>query len=195
VLAAGALATPVVTRVAFEGAVPTERTLTDRLTVRFPRTARVIFALGIWLTTPRSAIRRDGLRRVLRSGWAAAPRKDWELMFVRYSPEVIWEIPEEFQTLGFAASYRGHAGLVQGLEQFSEAFESWEILPARALDFGDRVLALGRFRGKARASGVEWEQEFSQLVTLQRGLVVRDRFFYSWGQGLKAVGLDPDDWT
>jgi len=155
----------------------------------------VIFALGIWLTTPRSAIRRDGLRRVLRSGWAAAPRKDWELMFVRYSPEVIWEIPEEFQTLGFAASYRGHAGLVQGLEQFSEAFESWEILPARALDFGDRVLALGRFRGKARASGVEWEQKFSQLVTLQRGLVARDRFFYSWGQGLKAVGLDPDDWT
>jgi ketosteroid isomerase-like protein len=193
--AAGAPATPVVTRVVFDGPVPTERTFADRLTVRFPRTARVTLALGIWLSTPRSAIRRDGLRRVLRSGWAAAPRKDWELMFVRYSPEVIWEIPEEFQTLGFPAGYRGHDGLVQGLEQFSEAFESWEIRPARALDFGDRVLALGRFHGKARASGVEWEQEFSQLVTLRRGLVVRDRFFYSWEQGLTAAGLDPGDWT
>ena len=94
-------------------------------------------------------------------------------MFVRYSPEVIWEIPEEFQTLGFAESYHGHEGL----------------------DFGDRVLALGDFRGKARASGVEWQQKFSQLVTLENGLVVRDRFFYSWEQGLRAAGLEPEDWT
>ena len=128
----------------------------------------MLLAIGIRLSGPRSPVRRDGLRRVLRSGWAAAPRKDWELMFVRYSPEVVWEIPEEFQTLGFAESYHGHEGLVEGLELFSEVFESWEIRPARALDFGDRVLALGGFRGKARASGVEWQQKFSQLVTLER---------------------------
>jgi ketosteroid isomerase-like protein len=186
---------PVVTRVVFGGPVPKRRTLTDRLTVRFPRTARTSFALAVRLLSPRSRVRRDGVRRVLRSGWAAAPRKDWELMFVRYSREVVWEIPEEFETLGFAESYRGHAGLVEGLEQFSEAFESWEIRPARALDFGDRVLALGRFHGRARASGVEWEQEFSQLVTLERGVVVRDRFFYSWEQGLRAAGLEPAEWT
>jgi hypothetical protein len=108
---------------------------------------------------------------------------------------VIWEIPEEFQTLGFAETYRGHEGLVQGLEQFAEEFEWWEIRPTRALDFGERVLALGSFRGKARASGVEWEQEFSQLVTIKRGLVIRDRFFYSWEQGLRAAGLDPQEWS
>jgi ketosteroid isomerase-like protein len=155
----------------------------------------MLLAVGVRLAGPRSSVRRDGLRRVLRSGWAAAPRKDWELMFARYSPEVVWEIPEEFQTLGSAGSYRGHEGLVQGLEWFSEAFESWEIRPDRALDFGERVLALGSFRGKARASGIEWEQEFSQLVTLGKGLVIRDRFFYSWEQGLRAAGLEPDDWT
>src|SRR5204863_7546499 len=44
-------------------------------------------------------------------------------------------------------------------------------------------------------SGVEWEQDFSQLVALQRGQVVRDRFFYSWEQGLQAAGLEPKDWT
>jgi hypothetical protein len=25
--------------------------------------------------------------------------------------------------------------------------------------------------------------------------VVRDRFFYSWEQGLRAAGLEPKDWT
>jgi ketosteroid isomerase-like protein len=191
----GAVEPPVVTRVAVDGPMPGRRGVIDRLTVRFPRLAQLFLALGIRLCGPRSGMRRDGLRRVLRSGWAAAPRKDWELMFVRYSPEVVWEIPEEFQTLGFAESYHGHAGLVEGLERFAEAFESWEIRPVRALDFGDRVLALGDFRGKARASGVEWQQKFSQLVTLDKGLVVRDRFFYSWEQGLRAAGLEPQDWT
>jgi uncharacterized protein len=182
---------PVVTRVEFRGPVPTERTRTDRVTVRFPRIARWALAVGMRLSSPRSPVRRDGLKRVLRSGWAAAPRKDWDLMRARYDPNVVWEIPEEFQTLGFAPSYHGHDGMVEGLEQFAEAFESWEIRPERALDLGDRVLALGRFRGKARASGVEWEQEFSQLVTVKRGLVTRDRFFYSWQQGFEAAGLDP----
>lgn len=185
--------TPVVTRVVFDGPVPTRRTFADRLTVRFPRSARNLFAIAVRFSSPRSAVRRDGLRRVLRSGWAAAPRRDWELMLVRYSPQVVWEIPEEFQTLGAAESYRGHEGLVQGLEWFSEAYESWEIRPDRALDFGDRVLALGSFRGTARASGVEWQQEFSQLVTLERGRVVRDRFFYSWEQGLRAAGVRSPD--
>ena len=63
------------------------------------------------------------------------------------------------------------------------------------MDFGDRVLTLGEFHGKARASGVEMRQEFSQLVTLRRGLVARDQFFYSWEQGLLAAGLEPEDWT
>lgn len=182
---------PVVTRVEFEGPVPKERDFTDRWVARFPRFARFGLASGMRMLSPRSGIRRDGLRRVLKSGWAAAPRKDWELMFARYSPDVVWEMPEEFQALGFADSYRGHEGLVQGIEQFSQEFEWWEIRPERALDFGDRVLALGSFRSKARASGVEWEQPFSQLVTVRRGLVVRDRFFYSWEQGLEAAGLDP----
>jgi ketosteroid isomerase-like protein len=188
------MADPVVTHVEFHGPVPTGRVFPDQLVVRFPRTARLSLSVGMRLLSPRSGIRRDGLKRVLRSGWAAAPRKDWELMFTRYSPNVVWEIPEEFQTLGFAPSYHGHKGLVEGLEQFGEAFESWEIRPTRALDMGERVLALGSFRGKARASGVVWEQPFSQLVTIKSGLVTHDRFFYSWEQGLRAAELDPDVW-
>lgn len=173
------------------GQIPAGRTLADRLTVRFPGLARWGLAVGMRLLAPSSRIRRDGLKRVLSSGWAAAPRKDWELMLARYSPDVVWDLPEEFQTLGFAASYRGHAGLKEGIEQFSEAFEAWALIPDQALDMGDRVLALGSFRGKARASGVVWEQPFSQLVTVERGLVTRDRFFYSWEQGFEAAGLDP----
>ena len=43
---------PVVTKVT--GHLPTERTFTDRLVVRFPRIARIGLALGMRFTTPRS---------------------------------------------------------------------------------------------------------------------------------------------
>ena len=39
------------------------------------------------------------------------------------------------------------------------------------------------------------EREFSQLVALEKGLVVRDRFFYSSEHGVPAAGLEPGDWT
>ena len=158
--------------------------------LRFLPVARLTLRAGTRLA-PRSPIRRDGIRRSIRTGWAAAARGDWELLLARYAPDVIWEIPEEFQTIGFAPSYRGHDGIREGLGQFTEAFGRWEILPECALDMGERVLTLGQFHGEARASGIEWRQRFSQVVTHRRGLVVRDRFFYSWEQGFEAADLDP----
>jgi ketosteroid isomerase-like protein len=181
---------PVVTRVAFKGRVPQERSLDERLVLKFPRLTRLTLRMGTRLP-PRSRTRRDGVRRSIRTGWAAAARGDWELLLARYAPDVVWEIPEEFQALGFAPSYHGHDGVREGLEQFTEAFGRWELLPACALDLGERVLTLGRFHGTARASGIELRQEFSQLITHSHGLVVRDRFFYSWDQGFEAAELDP----
>jgi hypothetical protein len=59
------------------------------------------------------------------------------------------------------------------------------------LDMGDRVLNMGTFHGHARASGVDWQQPFAQLVTVENGLVTHECSFYSWEDGLRAAGLDP----
>jgi len=53
-------------------------------------------------------------------------------------------------------------------------------------------VGLGVVRSHARASGVRLEQEFAQLVRTRAGLITFDQAFFSWDEGLRAAGLDPD---
>lgn len=79
-----------------------------------------------------------------------------------------------------------------GLREQLEGWASAEPKPAYVVDPGDRVLALGIFHVRGDASGVQLEQELAQLVTLREGLVERDQAWFSWEEGLRAAGLDPD---
>ena len=112
-------------------------------------------------------------------------------MLVRYAPDVEFEFDPGQQTLGLSGTFRGHQGILEGLRQLADGLDiSFE--PAYALDLGDRVLALGFQHAHGRASGVQLEQEFAQLVTLREGLVARDQAWFRWEDGLRAAGLDPD---
>jgi hypothetical protein len=73
-------------------------------------------------------------------------------------------------------------------------FEVWatELEPAYILDLGDRLLNLGFGLNRARASDVQLKGEAAQLITVRDGLITRDQIFFSWEEGLRAAGLDPD---
>jgi hypothetical protein len=180
----------VVTRVESSGPLRRSRNLEERLMVRFPamfpRVAALVFRLS-----PRSRLRRTLLRRAFLSGWASFDRRDFEVNFLYFAPDAEFEFPLGMQTLGLGDSYRGHEGRIEALNKIIEVWGS-ELEPAYMLDLGDRLLNLGLWRAQARASAVLLEQEFAQLVTVRDGLVTRDQTFFSWDEGLRAAGLDPD---
>ena len=95
------------------------------------------------------------------------------------------------QALGIPASFRGHEGRVEGMNKLFEVWGS-ELEPLYVLDLGDRLLNLGLWHIRGRASGVPLDEELAQLVTLRDGLVIRDQNFWSWEEGLRAAGLEPD---
>ena len=158
--------------------------------VRFPSLYRRLVALASRLS-PHSRLRRALVRRAQVSGWAAFNRRDFELMVVRFAPDIEFEFNPGMQTLGLEGVHRGHEGVLQALEKFAEVWD-WELEPAYAVDLGDRGVGLGFVRSHARASGVRLEQEFAQLVTMRAGLITFDQAFFSWDEGLRALGLDPD---
>ena len=160
--------------------------------VRFPGAWRALSALAFRVFSPRSRLRRAWLRRSVVSGHAAASRRDYELMLVRYSPDVEVEADTGFEALGVGGTFRGHDGFVKWIQAFGEAWERWGVRPAAVLDLGDQVLVLGAFRLPGNVSGLELEQEFAQLITLRRGLATHQQEFMSWDRGLRAAGLDPD---
>ena len=160
--------------------------------VRFPAAYRLLAALLWRLLSPKSQLRRAFLRRQLVSAYAAASRRDYELMLVRYAPDVELEYDPDFEPLGLGGTFRGHAGFLKFLETWSEAWEEWEARPAFVIDLGDRGMGLGHVRLPGTASGMVLEREFAQLITPRRGLVASEREFMSWEKGLRAAGLDPN---
>jgi ketosteroid isomerase-like protein len=186
------MADVVVTRVQRSGPPRRKRDVVERLMVRFPSGYRRLAAglfprLGL-----RSRLRRDLLRRAMISGWDAFYRQDFELILVRFSPDVEYRFNPGLQTLGLGGVFRGHEGMREAFGKLTEAWESWELDPAYILDLGERVVFLGFNRSRARGSGVTLEQEFAQLVTLRDGLTTNYQNFFLWEEALRAAGLDPD---
>ena len=159
--------------------------------VRLPTASRALFALSMRLSS-RSRLRRAALRRALVSGWDAATRGDYELMLVRYGPDVAVEFPPDFESLGMGGTFRGHDGLLAMTRTFDEAWEGRALFPEFVIDLGDRVLTLGTFHLPGSESGLEFESEFAQLIRLRAGLVAHEREFLTWDAALRAAGLDPD---
>ena len=113
-------------------------------------------------------------------------------MLVRFAPDVEVEFQPGLQTLDLGGTYHGHAGLVEGLSKLFEVLDASEAEPAYVLDLGDRFLNLVFTRGRGRASGVPLEQKVAQLLTAREGLVAREQSFFSWEEGMRAAGLDPN---
>ena len=158
--------------------------------VRFPSGYRRLVRLFARLS-PRSRLRRELLSRAMVSGWDAAARKDFELVLVRYAPDVEIEFDPEFEALGMGGTFQGHDGMRKMLQELDEAWKRRDRLPEFALDLGDRVLLLGMFRFHGNVSGLELESEFAQLITPRAGLVAHEQYFFGWDKGLRAAGLDP----
>jgi ketosteroid isomerase-like protein len=87
-------------------------------------------------------------------------------------------------------TYRGRDGVRRWLEDLTTDWEIFETCPEEFRDLGDRVLLLGHWRARGRASGVELEnQPASWLYEIKDGRVVRMRTYTDRAEALEAVGL------
>jgi hypothetical protein len=141
---------------------------------------------------PQSRVRRRFLQRNMVSAYSAGNRRDFELMLIRYVPDVEVTFEPDFEALGLGGTFRGHGGLLKLINGFTEAWERWELVPVAVIDMGDRFLGLGRFHLPGTASGLEFDSEFAQLIKSRSGAVASEHEFLSWDKGLRAAGLDPD---
>jgi ketosteroid isomerase-like protein len=168
------------------------RRLDERIFVRFPALAHISFS--VWSSLPpRSRLRRAWLSRIVRQGSEAANRRDFELLFLGFDPEIELELPESliggYVPPDLVGVHRGHDGYRRMWEGLIEAWEDLRLEPNEAIDLGDRLLLAGRVKGHGRQSGIFVDQPLFQLFTLRRGLVIRQRDFADRDQALEAAGL------
>jgi ketosteroid isomerase-like protein len=114
-------------------------------------------------------------------------RRDVDEVLSVLDPDVEW-IPIMAALEGRV--YRGHEGVVRWMEELETDWEIFETRPEEFRDLGDRVLILGCWRARGRASGVELASEpASWLLELKDGKVVRLQTFTDRSEALAAAGV------
>jgi ketosteroid isomerase-like protein len=118
----------------------------------------------------------------------ASNRRDVEAMLAELDPE--FEYHAVLPMLGGEAEYRGH----EGMRAFVR--EVWDALDGTHFDFpdirdaGDRLVAIGHFRARGRASGVATETPFAYVGEFRDGKAVRVRGYLDAKGALRAAGLE-----
>jgi ketosteroid isomerase-like protein len=126
---------------------------------------------------------------MFRRGADAYNRRDVEALLNTVDPEVEWHPLLQVLLGGEATVYRGHEGVRELLLDFDEAFAELQADLTEVRDLGERVLAIGRLRGRGKESGVETESEIVWLVEFKDGKGVRVREYLDPEEALEAAGL------
>jgi ketosteroid isomerase-like protein len=164
------------------------RHLEERLALRFPR-ALALVARAVWRLPPRSRLRRAVIRRAVRLGLEASNRKDFEVAFMLYHPECKSIFPAQLVTVGSESGTRGRDERLSFQRKWYAEWGEFRNALEELIDLGDRVLVLGRIKGRGLTSGAGFDNEWAVLFTVSGGRVVREHFFLDQGKALEAARL------
>src|SRR5690242_2116154 len=85
--------------------------------------------------------------------------------------------------------YRGRAGVERFNVDTSENWAELQSLPEEFRDLGDRVLILGRLKGRGKASGAPVDAPQAIVLDFRGDRIWRSRVYLDHAEGLRAAGL------
>jgi uncharacterized protein len=84
--------------------------------------------------------------------------------------DVRWEVVEGFP---YSGVYAGPNGVFDFFTRLFGDFEDWHTEPLEIFEAGDRVIGLGFYSGRAKATGKLFKARFAHIWTLGDGIIVR----------------------
>jgi ketosteroid isomerase-like protein len=176
------------------------RGVDERFALAVPWLSRLMAAV-IERLPAGSRVRRAGLTRVVRTGWAATNRDDYEAMQASFHPDVEFIPPSRGEAgLGFDAVYRGPDAVTRFVRQWKSGFARFRYEPREIADPGGRSFAvrLGMI-ATMRDADTEVRDEYGTVIRLEGGRIIRQENFYDWDVALRVLtsprrsaGPDPD---
>src|SRR4051812_5161553 len=103
--------------------------------------------------------------------------------------DVEWTMPE---TLPWGGTRHGHDGVRAFASVSQDHVEGRWADPDDFLDAGDRLVVLGRMRGRAKATGRDYEVEFVHVWTMTDGVASRLRAYFDTAPIIAALDEGPD---
>ena len=131
----------------------------------------------------------EGNIDVLRSIYAEWSRGNWRPKFDVYAPDMEWGWSEEFPEQ--AGVYRDPAERNRRLHEWLSPWEYWRAEAEEYIEHGDDVVAVCRYRGRGKGSGVEVDTRGAHVWKLRDGKVVRLEVFADIAKAMESCGIAP----
>ena len=122
-----------------------------------------------------------------REAYGAYNREGINGILEYLDPAVEWRNPIESPNAGV---FVGPEGVLEWQRMVDEAYEEMHFEPERIEELPDgRILAVLRFRLRARASGLTTEVPFAHLITMRDGKATALSMYTSEAEALEAARL------
>ena len=161
------------------------RGLDERLLLAAPRVAHV---LGRFLARrpAGSRTRRALITRVMRFGFAANNRLDYDALFSFYEPGVEIRLMGGGTRIDLDPVYWGYEGLRKVNQDWRAGFEQFQFEPREVIDpGGDRFGVLVDMHGQT--SGMVTRQLSGFVFILRDGRAMRQDFYWDWEEAVEAL--------
>ena len=109
-------------------------------------------------------------KRVVQSIFEAFGRGDIAGVLGHVSEDVTWKAPGP-DVIPYFGDRRGHAGATEFFVQLGTSVDFEHFEPGAFVAEGDRVVALGRERGRVKGTGKTFDNEWALVFTLDGGKV------------------------
>jgi hypothetical protein len=126
-------------------------------------------------------------RRVVQSIYEAFGRGDAAGVLAACAEDVRWNFPPS-EVVPYFGERSGHDGVIDFLTRIGGAVEFEEFEVREVAPLGDRVFATGRERGRVRATGKTFENEWVMVYTMRDGRVAELRSYEDTAAVAAAFG-------
>jgi ketosteroid isomerase-like protein len=86
--------------------------------------------------------------------------------------------------------YLGLNGVFDFFTRLFSDFEDWHTEPSECFETADRVIAIGTYSARAKATGKSFKARFAHVWTIRDGLIARLQQCADTAQIAKALGRD-----
>ena len=122
--------------------------------------------------------------REMSERFATGDRESWREVFAK---DVIWDTSAT--TTPQAGVYEGHAGVERFFIDWLGTWDNPAVEMLDLIDAGDSVVAVFRWTGRGRTSGIDTAMTMFAVYDLKDGQVVRFRQYETRNEALEAAGL------
>jgi uncharacterized protein len=120
-----------------------------------------------------------------QQAYAAFQRADIPAVLSQLADDVEWVIPT-IDNISFSGPRRGHAQVAEFFRTLGEEQEAIYFEPRELIAGDDKVVALGSYEWKVKATGRTWRSDFVHVFTVRDGKIVRFQEYTDSAAAAKA---------